>query len=63
MFEAKMGSKLQHDKLSSEAPTQNHDKKEKTKQELFELRKQMMKSRVKRKEDNFGAETAQELPR
>lgn len=50
-----MGSKLQHD-TTSEAPTQ-HDKKEKTKQELFELRKQMMKSRVKRKEDNFGADS------
>lgn len=50
-----MGSKLQHD-TTSEAPTQQ-DKKEKTKQELFELRKQMMKSRVKRKEDNFGADS------
>ena len=56
-----MGSKLQHD-TTSEAPTQ-HDKKEKTKQELFELRKQMMKSRVKRKEDNFGgAENNHETP-
>ena len=31
------------------------EKKEKTKEELFELRKLMMKSKVKRQQDNFEA--------
>jgi hypothetical protein len=58
-----MGSKLQHDSTPEPVPTTQHDKKEKTKQELFELRRQMMKSRVKRKEDNFGgAENNHEAP-
>ncbi len=58
MFKAKKKQvidKLEHRK--EEDPIDDHlqEKKEKTKQELYELRKQMMKARVKSTTDHFGS--------